>query len=76
MRNLITVIEQMQDLIPTYELEFHSSLESRKQSAMYAAPETMQLWWGQVARTMAEHMGKELPTSGWELAVYKIWMDE
>jgi len=52
MRNLVTVINEMLAEIPEEEETIRAQLEDNRESATYAAPENIGVWWNEVYRTI------------------------
>ena len=75
MRHLPNVIEKMLSWIPWENTVLIASLEDIMDSANYAPPEGMNLWWRQVAHVLCEEFGSQPPTDGWQGKVIDIWMD-
>jgi hypothetical protein len=77
MRNLVTVIDQMLNVIPTENTSFIIALTSRRSSAEYSAPELMGLRWRSVSETLEDHIPQDATIwTDWQKEVVKIWMGE
>jgi|APGre2960657373_1045057.scaffolds.fasta_scaffold261561_2 hypothetical protein len=75
MRNLVTVIDQMLNVIPTENASFIAALRSRRDSVEYSAPELMGLRWESVAETLSDYISQdETLWTDWQKEVVKIWM--
>ena len=83
MRNLVTVIDQMLNVIPTENAicnapstpSFIAALRSRRDSVEYSAPELMRLRWESVAETLSDYISQdETLWTDWQKEVVKIWM--
>jgi hypothetical protein len=77
MRNLLTVIDQMLNVIPTENTSFIAALRSRRDSVEYSAPELMRLRWESVAETLSDYIPPDVEMwTTWQKEVVKIWMNE
>lgn len=72
-RDLLTLIRTMQNFIPLDMDATHRDLNSIAGSVLYAAPETMGIWWQATAQSLAhlEHLEDRL----WVRVVKAIWMN-
>ena len=75
MRYLPDVIEKMLSEVPPDKTVLIASLEDIKDSAEYAPPEGLGLWWRQCAECLMEELGSEPPIGGWQGKVVDIWTD-
>jgi hypothetical protein len=74
-RELTEVIDSMLAVVPREEKALIESLEGRRNSCGYTAPEAMRDRWVEVAALLHEYLGKSLPDEDWKRKVYYIWMD-
>jgi len=72
MRSLYEVIDQIIKEIPKKEEGFIISLKSRRESALYTAPEVMSLRWGEVSTILGIYLPKKL-TEDWHFKVVSIF---
>lgn len=73
MRNLVTVIDQMLEVMPASERGFIEALNSARHSAIFSAPELMRLRWEITAECLEDYI--TVPTECWQQQLVDIWMD-
>lgn len=76
-RDIVEVIEQMEEKVPASEKDFLERLKSLRRSAEYSSPETMVLRWEQTGLALAGTFPKDFDDfEDWQKEVYDIWMDK
>ena len=55
MRDLVSVIDSLIEVVPEDSKELRNELNKRRDSVMCAAPELMSMWWTEVYNDLFEH---------------------
>lgn len=78
MRRLPDVIGKIMEVIPESERELLLTLKSRRESASYAAPEMMSVWWNRTYNVLVHYVFREevWQDLSWQEEVRKIWINE
>lgn len=71
-RDIADVISQMLELIPQNETDLRTRLTAVRESAAFAAPEMMGIWWERGAEVLEEALPKR--AEAWAKRVLDIWM--
>lgn len=75
MRNILTVIQQMMEVIPRNN-PLIADLEDIESSVRYAAPEMEGLWWRELSRIVGDHLPPTLEEcNDWQRQVGLILLD-
>lgn len=74
-RYLPDVIDQMLIELPLTEEDLRAELGTVKDSACFAAPETMGIHWGRAAMELSAHIPQNYGSMNeWQTKVAKIWL--
>ena len=71
MRNLMTVIDAMLEIIPSTEEQLILALNSQKTSLMFSAPELINFRWQEVASVL--NCNIKVATEEWHYAIGEIF---
>lgn len=72
MRNLVTVLNEIIEVIPKENDEMINHLKHLRESASYSAPEVMYMWWNLVHESLLDYIS-DIPKEEWEWKVFSIF---
>lgn len=75
MRYLPDVVEQILAVIPETEIALINSWNSIRQSALFAAPENMNLHWNRGGELLSDNFPDAANLNEWQTKIIKIWMN-
>jgi len=72
-RNLALIIERILEKIPNHKKweDLKTTLEDNRTSVICAAPESMRMWWHEVAWALEDYIGE--PTEDWMKEIIEIF---